>query len=622
MTKHVIMKSLFIAAILIMSITLSAFAQDVRFTASLEKNKVSVGNPVYLYLTLEGAQESGQPEVAAKDGLQIKYVGPSTKISVVNGSVSQSITYTYLIIPLKEGEFQFGPFLMEYKGREYPALPVVLSVYGKPQGVPGPSGSSGVSSVPSASGQNQAAETQETYEDNRILLKMDIEKRLVYINEEVFLTIKLYSAANLRDIEYPVFSHEGFSAGEFEEPERRREIVNGIRYDVLIFKQHLFGIKEGNYLLGPARLKCKILVKRQASRRASVFGGSIFDDDFFSSRFGYQAYPIEVEADEIPVTILPFPKEGKPSDFHGAVGDFNFEAYTNSAKAKVGDPVIISMAVTGAGNLGTVTAPSVVSSEKFKTYEPQVTIKGGKKVYEQVIIPKSDDIKEIPPVSFSFFNPKKQQYETIKKGPFPLNVTEQPEEEGGVKIVSMPLEGGAFYPKEIVGQDILHIRDKMGHVYYGNQVLFYDWKFWAGQFVLTLFFAGFCFMQNRKEKMLHDESYARFLKAPRKARKALTQAKLCLEKKDLTFFYDVIFRMLQEYFAGRFNLPKGNITVQIIESRFSTAIRNDDMFKILRDVFSKCEMARYASSSLTEEEAYQMFDNVKRIIDYMEKVKL
>ncbi|MBU0682734.1 MAG: BatD family protein [Candidatus Omnitrophica bacterium] len=616
------MKKVFIAIILIVSPMFCAFAQDVNFTASIEKNRISVGNPVYLYLTLDGAQESSRPEVSAKEGLQIKYVGPSTKISVVNGRVSQSVTYTYLIIPLTEGEFQLGPFSLMSKNIEYQAPPILLSVYGQPQGVPSSANSSGVSGAMSSASQTQAGQPQESYGDERVFLVISIGKRLLYINEEVPLTIKLYSATSLRDIEYPAFPHEGFSAGEFEEPERRRENVNGIRYDVLIFKQNLFGIKEGNYLLGPARLKCKMLVNRQSSQRASVSGRSIFDDDFFASRFGYQAYPIEVSAQEVPVTILPFPKEGKPSDFQGAVGDFNFSADTNSTKVKVGDPVIISMAVTGAGNLDTVTAPSIVSSEEFKTYEPQVMIKGDKKVYEQVLIPKSSDIKEIPPVSFSFFNPQKQKYETIKKGPFPLNVTEQPEAEGGMKIVSMPLDGSTFYPKETIGQDILHIKDNIGQVYPGNRVLFYDWKFWGTQFFLTLFFVGFCFRQKRKEKMLHDEKYARFLKAPRKARKGLIQAKLCLEKKNLTLFYDLIFKILQEYFAGRFNLPKGNITVQIIEDKVSSLIRNEDMFNLLRDVFSKCEMARYASSSLAEEEAYQMFDSVKRIIDYMEKVKL
>jgi len=612
------MKKIFLTIILIMSVSLISSAEDIRVEASLERNRVSLGNPVYLYLTIYGVRETDRLDIPSRDGLQIKYVGPSTSVSIVNGATSQSVTHTYLVIALKQGEYRIGPFLINYGGREYRAEAVTLTASNAPVS----SGrSTGVTSLPSATrvppSPGQVAAGAEIFDRNKIFLTMDIGKMLVYINEEVPLTIKLYvNNLGLRDIEYPVYSHEGFSVGERDEPQRRREISNGIRYETLVFRQKLFGIKEGNYVLGPAKLGGKVLTRKRPSGR-----GNVFNEDFFTSRFGYQAFPIEVISDPIHVTILPFPAEGKPSNFQGTVGNFNFSAYPVASKVKVGDPIMLRMTVAGTGNLDTVTAPKVELSDKFKTYEPQVTIEGGKKMYEQVIIPKTADLKEIPAVSFSFFNPAKKKYETITKGPFPIEVTKQPESESGMGMFSISSNGDMLYPKEKVGEDIVHLKEKLGRVYCKKEFLFTSPFFWTGQLILTGFFLVFYIFSRKKERILSDKSYAQFLKAPKKARKGIETARVDLAKGDIHAFYDTIFKVLQAYFAGRFNLPRGNITVQVVRDKLSARKIDEEKLKELRDIFSKCEIARYAPASAGKEEAMEILEKVRRIIDYMEKIK-
>jgi len=611
------MKKFLILAILAMLISPAAKAEDIRVEASLERNRVSTGNPVYLYLTISGVRDTDRLDIPSRDGLQIKYVGPSTSVSIVNGATTQSVTHTYLVIALKQGEYRIGPFLINYGGREYRAEAVTLTA----SNVPGSSGSStGASShhttrVPPSPG--QVAAGAEIFDRDKIFLTMDIGKMLVYINEEVPLTIKLYvNNLGLRDIEYPVYPHEGFSVGERDEPQRRREISGGVRYETLVFRQKLFGIKEGNYVLGPAKLGGKVLVRKSPSRR-----GNLFNEDFFSSRFGYQAFPIEVVSDPIHVTILPFPAEGKPSNFQGTVGNFNFSAYPVSSKVKVGDPIMLHMTVSGAGNLDTVTAPKVEPSDKFKTYEPQVTIKGGKKMYEQVIIPKTADLKEIPAVSFSFFNPARKKYETIIKGPFPIEVTKQPESESGVGMFSISSNGDVLYPKEKIGEDIVHLKEKFGRVYRKEESLYTSPFFWAGQLILTGLFFVFYFLSRKKERMLSDKSYARFLKAPKKARKGIEAARADLAKGDIHAFYDTIFKVLQAYFAGKFNLPRGNISVQVVKNKLSARGIDEEKLKNLSDIFSKCEIARYAPAFAGKKEAVEILEKVRHVIDYMEKLK-
>ncbi|MFH1553220.1 MAG: BatD family protein [Candidatus Omnitrophota bacterium] len=605
-------KTLFIITI-IFAITASAsWGQGTRFEATLERGNVSVGNPIYLYLSFYGSQNVDRPDIPSVDGLKIKYVGPTSKMSVVNGQVSQSITYTYLVIPLKKGEFEIGPFFTAFQGQMYKADAVTLSVSDTP-------GQVTRSGPVFASAARQEA-TKAPYVDDNIFLVIKIEKRRLYVNEVVPVTVKLYvSGMSLRDIEYPSYAHEGFSAGVFEEPERQREMARGARYDVLIFKRNLFGIKEGDYILGPAKVQCKMLVKKQTPR-SSMFDKSIFDDDFFSSSFGYNAYPVELESEEIPVTILPFPEEGRPLDFQGAVGDFTMDVHADPPKVKVGDPITLRITISGIGNLDTVTAPRLAPTDKFKTYEPQVSKKGDKKIYEQVVIPKTDDVKEIPKVSFSFFNPYLQKYETIQKGPFPVEVMTQPE--GAVKMVSMPGAEQIFYPQEKLGKDIIHIKENVGDLRQKRRFLYNSWLFWAGQVAPLALFAVFYVNHRKKERMIRDKGYARFLRAPRKARKGLIKAKAQLNKEDVLPFYDITFKTLQEYLGDRFNLPKGTVTNQVIEERLRPVEYDKGILEMLHDVFSRCEMARYASFVPGGHEEEEMLEKVKRIIDYMEKVKV
>ena len=360
------MKRALKTAILLSCFAAGAAAAQPRVEASLEQSRAAVGEPIYLYISFKGAQDVDRPEIRSVDGLKIKYVGPTSEVSVVNGVVSRSVTYSYLILPLKAGKYELGPYSVGHQGRTYSTNPLILVVSGS---APAPGGS-----APAYSPRGAAEPEPEPYQSDKVFLAMDIGSREMYINEVVPVTIKVYvHDMGLRDIEFPSFSHEGFSVGEFQNPERRSEVLRGVRYEVLVFHQDLFGIKEGDYVLGPARLNCKMVVRRQPAGRfrSSLFGITFGDDDFMNSRFGVKTYPIELESNEIPVTILPFPEKGRPEDFQGAVGDFAMDVTTSPRKVKVGDPVTMTVKIRGRGNLDTVTAPRLVpvDTDKIKTYE-------------------------------------------------------------------------------------------------------------------------------------------------------------------------------------------------------------------------------------------------------------
>ncbi|MDD5634482.1 MAG: hypothetical protein PHW46_04315, partial [Candidatus Omnitrophica bacterium] len=232
------------------------------------------------------------------------------------------------------------------------------------------------------------------------------------------------------------------------------------------------------------------------------------------------------------------------------------------------------------------------------------------------------ELKEIPAVSFSYFNPNSKKYGTFTKGPFPVAVLKKPETESTVKMVSLPGAEEIFYPQEKIGQDILFIKENPGTLTEKNTVFYQSKIFWGMQAMILFLFEIFSATYRRKERILKDASYARYLKAPRRAKGGLKTAKAHLDKGEIVLFYDTIFKMLQEYLSGRLNLPKGNVTVHVIEEKIGAVNHNKEILQDVSDVFAKCEMARYAPSAAGKKEAEEVFEKVRKIIDYMEKVRV
>src|SRR3989338_4777379 len=85
------MKRYFKIAALFCLITISsleiAFARDIKFEASIDRQQVALGESGQLGLTFYGTQNIPAPDIEDIAGLEIRYLGPSTMMTVMNGSV-------------------------------------------------------------------------------------------------------------------------------------------------------------------------------------------------------------------------------------------------------------------------------------------------------------------------------------------------------------------------------------------------------------------------------------------------------------------------------------------------------------------------------------------------------
>lgn len=592
--------------IMVLIFTLSAsFAEEIRFDATVNRNIISLGQSIQLSLQFRDSRSVPAPELPGIDGFQSRYIGPSTRMSIVNGRMSSSVTHVYRLVPLKTGTFKIGPFSFEHDGNMYTSNPLTIEVRDAAAGQGAP---------------HQGMEGAGTALKERLFLTMEAAKPEVYINEMVPVTIKLYvSGISIRDIQYPEYSHEGFSSGDFGKPLQYQETKEGIVYDVVEFRTDIFGTRPGELALGPATLQANIVMKKQGRRRSSVFD-DFFGHDPFDDFFGYSAEPVKLSSEKTVLTVMPLPQDKRPEDFSGAVGDFDFSLDVTPKQVRAGDPLTVKMSITGQGNFSTVTSPKLEQSKDFKVYEPQVKENENRKIYEQILIPLSDAVKEIPMASFSFFNPAKGRYETITRGGMPVTV-KKPEKKEEIAIMEAPRAGGRAPVTEKLGRDIIYIKESPGTLRKKGGYLYRNTAFLLLQAVPLLLFGLAWKMQKRRERISTDIGYARRLSAPKKAKRGIREAERSLHKDRTQEFYNSVHKTLREYIGDRFHLPTGGITSDIVDDALKDKKIDETILAGLKGIFEGCDMARYAPAQLSRADMENTLKALKEVIDYLERHK-
>jgi len=603
-----------------------AFAGDKKFELSLDRNRIAIGQKAQLGASFYGTQSMPAPDIGNIDGLEVRYVGPSTMMTVLSGQVSTSITHLYSVLPLKVGKFQIGPFTFKYKGDTYTSNMVFLEASDEPiapqpsrQGPPG----QGIGAAPL--GRPVAAE--QVGLADRIFLTLFVDKTVAYVNELIPVTVKLYvNRLNVNDIQLPTFAQEGFSKVEFKEPKQYRERLNGLLYDVLEFRTSIFGMRAGDYRLGPASIKCNVMVRK------SMPGGPGFNDDFFgpdpSAAFlddfmsRYERYPMELKSKDIQLGVLALPSQGRPQDFSGAVGDYQFIYSANPTKLKVGDPVTLKMEINGTGNFNTVLMPKLDDTAGFKVYEAQAKTEENHKTFTQVLIPETEQMAKLPKAVFSYFDPNARHYKTISQGPIAISVEKGKEEAPSQVIGPVIPPAGAAAKADELGRDLIYIKDSPGTLRRKGDTFYRTPAFglaFALPLVLLIIFSVY---NERLTRIRTDSVYAGRLAAYRSSKKGMKALGRTMKAGDPKVFYETLFKTLQDYLGYRLSIPPPGITSAVADEALSTRDVDPAMMAKMRDLFRACDESRFG---FRQPDIYKMKDDIKvlgEVIKYLERKKV
>ena len=580
---------------------LRGYCDELNVSAEVNRSEISVGSSLQLTITVEGSKSFKSLELPDIEGFEIVSSQSSTDISIVNGSYSKSNRFHYTLLALEEGEFTIPGLSISAGGSTYTTEPIEINVTGTQQLNP-----------PSDDGSGNINE--------KVFLTLEVDKEEVYLNEPVGVTVKLYiSDIAVRVVEYPQFDNPAIKLDGFKEHNQYQQVIGGIRYQVIEFNSVVYPTREGNLELGPVRLKCNLLKDSGDQRRR--FGNRLndfFNDDIFDNFFrSYEKHPVVLASERKNINVLPLPKQGKPKGFNNTVGKFNFEAEISPTNVKVGDPITLRMKIGGKGNLDLLEFPRLMENDDIKLYEPNIKEENGIKSFEQVVIPKNDRIKKIPSLEFSYFDPELKQYQTIVRGPFPIEVTSQGTQEDLAIIgTQRPVEIGV---EEFFGKDIVYLKSELGSLKRKGYAFYNYWWFYFILMIISAFWVGGFVYYKRTHKLETDIVYAKRLHAPRFARKSLGLARKSLSEGNTLEFYDHIYQTLQLYLRNKLHLSPGAVSTETLMQHKLLKDVNKENIKDIELALEECSQVRYASVKFDERKMQESYQRCELIIDYLER---
>ena len=567
-----------------LALTVQAYADDkVTFTASAP-DAVAVGDQFRLSYTVntQKVKNFRAPSIKGFDVL----MGPSRSYSMqsINGNTTETLTFTYILLAQKEGEYTIPGATITANGDQMLSNSVKIKVLPADKTNSSQSGNTQSTSRSSSSGTSIS--------NNDLFITATASKTTAYEQEAILLTYKIYTVVDLRgfdNVKLPDF--KGFHSQEVELPNDRRwglEHYKGRNYHSTIYRQFvLFPQQSGKLTIDAARFDASI------EKMDAI-------DDPFEAFFNGGAGSIQIKktlmTPKLTIDVKPLPA-GKPADFSGGVGEFNISSSINSTKVKTNDAITVKVVISGTGNLKLVGEPEVKFPEDFEVYDPKVDSKfrltnaglSGNKVIEYLAIPRNAGTYKIPAIKFSYFDIKSRSYKTLTTEEYTVQV------EKGAGNASQTIAN--FTNKEdlkVLNEDIRFIKQNDVKLSPKGEYFFGSMGYWLFYIIPGLIFIA-CFLIYRKQIAANaNVAKVRTKKANKVAVKRMKQAGKLLAANEKDAFYDEVLKALWGYISDKLSIPVSQLSKDNIEEELRKYGVAEDLIKEFLNALNSCEFARFA----------------------------
>jgi len=581
-------------SLLISFLSYSLFAQQAELSVTISKNKLGFNERLRVEFSInkQGGDNFTPPKF--KDFKLV--AGPSQSVSQswINGRVTFSQSYTYILKPNRKGELFIEAASIEINGSTINSK-MMRVVVTDPIDIP------------------ENPNDPEYIANQNIHLVAEVSKSNPYVGEGIYVEYRLYVSENVSVYETSVTEapqYNGFWNQEITidgYPVKMGKF-NGENYRYIVLqKALLIPTKTGNLTIDPMKMDIVIGVP---TGRADFFGNVITKN--VRKEF---ASPKKI------INPKNLPLKGRPENFTGAVGNFIFNVSLSKEVLKANESSQIKIDVSGKGNLKLFELPLVETPTELEKYQPerkeniQVTIDGiqGSVNDTYTIVPQYKGKYKIPSVSFSFFNPKEEKYKTISTADMYVDVTEGKEIEtsnnsnstNSIEKQNVISTGNSF--RYILTKTVFEPRETAD---FYNSNLFY--------LLLLLPFLTIpmgIFIAKRNEERNSDLVGIRLRKAEKLAKKFLSEAQKQLGKKEA--FYEALERALHNYLKAKLNIETADISkekiTQILEEK-KVAVETISKFI---EVLKSSDFARY--TPVTNIEMNKEFEKAKAVIVQLDK---
>ena len=599
-------RTTFFLIVLLLSIGLSkAFAQDGTFTASAERSQITAGEQFQVTFTFDGSDYNSVRNFKAPDfGQFVVISGPnqSTNMQWVNGKMSASIGYTYILYARQSGKITIGSATIEYKGAALKSNPIQIEVsQGKPK-------------------QQQSSSNQSAADaGDNLIIKTFSDKQRVRQGEQLIVSFKLYTRVSVTGYDLakaPTF--DGFWSEDFEmpkQPTQATEMWNGKQYRTIVIKKTaLFATQAGNLKIAPLEARCAVQV--QSKRRSNDPFDQFFNDPFFQQ---VQTVNMDVKSNPLTIIVDPIPANA-PSGFSGAIGRFAFNATVDTRNVKAGDPITLRVSVLGSGNIKLVTVPKPQLPADIESYEPKISeeisrdggIIRGKKTAEYLLIPRNAGQRGLEPMQFVYFDLDKKEYVTLRSPKFEFSIAP------GKDFTNSGTSLNAKEDVLMLGEDIRFLKLTIGHLQSADDIKSSGW-FVFGIILPPFMFAGAWLYRKRLEKIYGDMPRLLFETAGREATRRLKKARALLEQGNTESYHAEILRALMVYLEHKLRTPKAKFVMEDAVVQLKQNGVQKEVIQSLKLCMERAEFVRYAPGSDTTDARKELLDIAAGAINGIEQ---
>jgi hypothetical protein len=588
------MKLLKHISILILILSTSIASAQITFEAKVSKKKLGINERLRVDFEMNKDGDNFNPP----DFVGFNVVGgPNQAVSTswMNGKRSYKKTYSYFLSPKQRGSFTINQATIEIDGEIYKTMPQNIVV---------------TAAVDSPNDENNP----ETIASNNIHLVAEVSDGNPYLNEAITVVYKLYvspdtGVSNWREIDNPRYNDFWSQNIDIRNLKVQNGTYQGSDYRfVVLRKTVLYPQKTGKLEIEPLSLDVTIEVP---TNRRDIFGGRLMTQVHKTISAGSRT-----------IDVKPLPLEGKPDDFTGAVGDFQFNVITSKSELNASESLQATVEVKGNGNLKLFELPKLSLPSSLEVYEPEhsenvtTNLNGmqGSISDNYTIVPQFKGKYPIPSISFSYFDVKTKSYKRISSGEIILNVLEGPTNTTNSDN-HLASANNNKQPVVVNNQQFAFIKTDTNLTSIKPDLFFKSTGFWTGLLLPLLAIPLAIVIRKKKQERDADITGNKIRKADKLAKRYLGEAKKALGEKET--FYIALEKALHNYLKAKLHIETSEFTKDKIQNLLVTRKVDNEIVSEFLAILQNCELARF--TPITQVEMQQDYDKAAKTISAIDK---
>lgn len=403
-----------------------SIAQNLELKLEIDPPTGSMQDTFDFRVKIQGTQSADYPELSASSDFNVELVGPQSSLQIINGKISQEISFHYQLQPKHIGKLTTPAAKIIINGQQLSADPLTVNV------------------LSNSELNNQLQDPQDQAVFLRQSLNIDTEAQNqqieAFLGQQIIYSLELYMRVSIQNIELSDSTFEGFWNEDFGKQDSYMRNINGVSYKVVRLRKVLYPLKTGEIEIPIREMQVKAIDDKK--RRSRSHFDPFFDDSIFNSFFdSSRLKTLNLKSNALKLNIKDLPKPSRNLSTWGMdrvlVGDTTIAISYDADDVDLGESKTIEVSITSEGNLNPIKSIDLNKPDQLKSYAEQPVSNSfeslgklrNRKSFSISLIAQAPGQIKIPALELSYFDPKTKSYKIAQSNQIEYQVKLSPEQQ-------------------------------------------------------------------------------------------------------------------------------------------------------------------------------------------------